>query len=103
MMKGNVYDVDTAIQVNVTFLNVALNQPADPSAVTLYVEDPSGTITTQGWPSGSIVRTGVGLFNFIFVPSGPGCWKYKWQGVGAVIATSRDTQFFVRASDLIAA
>lgn len=100
MGDPNIYEIDTQIQLTGTFMNVALNAVADPSSVTLYILDPSGNETQQTYP-GTISRASVGVYNYIFVPSGPGEWKYKWQGVGDVIATSRDTKFFVRASDLI--
>lgn len=98
----NKYEIDTQIEVVGTFLNVSPNVPsvpADPTAVTLYVLDPSGNETQHTYP-GDVVRNGIGLYSFTFVPSGPGIWTYKWQGAGQVIATSRDTLFFVRASNL---
>jgi hypothetical protein len=95
----NCYQVDTTIQLNVTFYNTALNQPADPAVVSLFVEDPSGDVTQV--PANQISRTGVGTYISEFLPSSPGCWTYKWQGTGNVMATSRDTRFFVQASDLV--
>lgn len=98
--EGNVYEVDTLIQLNVTFYNTQLNLPADPTTVALFVEDPSGNVTQI--PSNLITRTGVGTYYSDFMPSGPGEWTYKWQGSGtSVLATSPDTSFFVRASALI--
>jgi hypothetical protein len=93
------YQIDTLIQLNVVFFNVQLNQPADPVTVSLFVEDPSGTITEIA--SNLIVRTGVGSYYSNFLPTGPGVWTYKWQGTGNVIATSKDKSFLVQASDLV--
>lgn len=99
--KVNVYQVETLIQLNVTFYNTQLNQPADPSTVALFVEDPSGTVTPI--PSNQIVRTGIGTYYSDFLPTSPGTWTYKWQGSGtSVVATSPDTSFVVRASPLVA-
>lgn len=99
--KGNIYQVDTLVQLNVTFYNTQLNLPADPSIVSLFVEDPTGVVTQI--PSNFIVRTGTGTYYSDFLPTGPGQWTYKWQGSGtSVLATSPDTSFFVRASELIA-
>jgi hypothetical protein len=96
----NQYQVDTLIQLSVIFYNVAANLPADPSAVTLYVEDPTGIVTQI--PGSNIVRTGTGTYYSNFMPTGPGLWKYKWQGSGtSVQATSPDTPFFVRSSDFL--
>ncbi len=95
----NVYQVDTLIQLNVVFYNTALNLPADPVAVALFVEDPAGAVTEQD--PAQIVRTGTGAYYLNFLPPSPGRWTYKWQGVGNVVATSRDTCFEVRASYLV--
>jgi hypothetical protein len=100
----NRYEIDTQVQVNVTFLAVSINVPpvpADPSGVALFISDPDGNETQVGYDPGPVQRTGIGLYFYTFVPSGPGEWTYKWQGTGNVIATSRDTRFFVKASSLI--
>lgn len=97
----NVYQTETIVRLSVTFYNTAANQPADPSQVALFVQDPNGNVTQID--SGNIVRTGVGLYYSNFLPSSPGEWTYKWQGSGtSVVATSRDTGFFVQASALVA-
>jgi hypothetical protein len=95
----NVYQIDTVIQINVTFYDVGLNQPADPATTALFVEDPNGNVTQIA--SNLIVRTGIGSYYFNFLPPEPGKWIYKWEGTGTVIATSKDTSFLVQASDLI--
>lgn len=99
MRTPTTYQIDTLIQLNVTFYNTALNEPADPTTVALFVEDPDGTVSEIA--SNQIVRTGTGAYYSNFLPTGPGLWTYKWQGTGNVVATSPDTQFFVAASELI--
>lgn len=94
----NLYQMDTLIQLNVIFYDTLLNLPADPTSVSLFMEDPFGTVTQ---PAG-IVRTGTGTYYCNFLPTGPGEWTYKWQGTGSVIATSRDTSFIVVRSSVIA-
>jgi hypothetical protein len=96
----NIYQIDTLLQLNVTFYDVALNLPADPSSVALFVEDPNGVVTEIA--SNLIVRTGIGTYYSDFLPPMPGRWTYKWQGSGSsVIATSPDTHFFVKGSALV--
>jgi hypothetical protein len=95
----NIYQVDTLVRLNVTFYDVALNLPADPTAVALFVEAPDGTVT-QVDPL-QIARTGVGAYYSNFLPPSPGEWTYKWQGTGNVIATSKDRTFLVQASELV--
>lgn len=99
-MNGNVYEIDTEIQLNGTFVNAVTGALADPTGVTLYIEDPSGNITDQVFP-GNIIKVSTGVYYYQFTPSEPGTWTYKWQGQGNVIATSPDKNFFVRASNLI--
>ncbi len=97
----NIYQVDTLLQLNVTFYNTALNQPADPEFVALFIEDPNGNVSQI--PGNLIVRAGTGQYFSDFLPPGPGEWVYKWQGTGnSVVATSRDTRFFVKGSALVA-
>lgn len=97
----NTYQIETTIRLSVVFYNTALNLPADPSTVALFVMDPNGVVTQI--PSGDIVRTGVGAYYSDFLPTSAGEWTYKWQGSGtSVVATSRDTNFFVELSALVA-
>lgn len=97
--SGDVFQIDTLIQLGVTFYNTALNQPADPTTVALFVEDPDGTVTEVA--TNLIVRTGVGTYYSNFLPTAPGEWGYKWQGTGNVVATTKDTRFLIQASQLI--
>lgn len=95
----NVYQVETLIQLNVVFYNTALNLPADPTAVALFVEDPNANVIPIA--SNLIVRTGTGAYYYDFLPTIAGEWRYKWQGTGNVVATSRDTKFYVKGSELV--
>jgi hypothetical protein len=97
----NNYETHTLIALSVIFYNVQMNIPADPTTVSLWVEDPTGVVTQVS--SLNIVRTGVGTYYANFMPTSPGLWKYKWEGSGtSVQATSPDTAFFVRSSDFLA-
>lgn len=95
------YEIDTAIELQGVFLNALTGVYADPTAITLYVNDPTNTQTTYTWPSATIVRDSTGHFHQIITPAISGTWKYKWQGTGAVVATSPDTSFTINASALI--
>lgn len=96
----NEYEIDTAIRLSGLFENVDLGVAADPLAVTLYIEDPTGSTTVLGMPP--ITRDGTGAYSYLLVPSLSGTWIYKWRGVGNVIATSPDTIFVVNPSFVIA-
>jgi hypothetical protein len=92
------YEIDTTISLQGVFTNALSNVYADPSSITLYILDPTGVKTTQNWPGGNIVRDSLGHFHFIMTTTIAGIWTYKWQGMGAVAATSPDTQFTVTGS-----
>ena len=94
-----VYQVDTMIQINATFYNVAANQVVDPTTVALLLLDPNNVEITVN--PALIVRTGVGQYYYNFLPPSPGLWTYKWQGIGDAICSSRDIQFFVQGSALL--
>ena len=97
-MKGNCYEALTRIEMTGQFYNVAQNVLADPTSVSLFIEDPSGDVTEIT----NTTRVSVGVYTYLFVPTAPGQWKYKFQGYGTVnspvIATSPDVWFFVKTS-----
>jgi hypothetical protein len=92
----NVYQLDTTIQLNTTFYQSDGVTPVDPSAVNLYIRDPTGAVTE--YTGGSITRVDVGVYTFALEPSMSGIWIYKWQGTGAVEITSPDVYFEVEPS-----
>ena len=88
----------TLVQLSAVFYSVPLNVTADPATVLLWVEDPLGNVARVT----SVVRSGVGYYSALFMPTSPGLWKYKWQGAGVIVqATSPDATFFVRSSDFL--
>ena len=95
----NFYQIETLLQLNVTFYDVEQNLPADPITVALFIEDPNGVVTQVA--ANLIVRTGTGTYFSDFLPPIPGKWTYKWQGTGNIIATSKDTHFYVKGSALV--
>ena len=96
--QPNIYEEDTEIQINVSFVTMPSGALADPSLVTLYLLDPLGNQTEYTYNPGGIVRASIGAYFLLFLPTSPGLWTYKWAGTGNVVASSADTQFFVRAS-----
>lgn len=94
------YEIDTSVQLSGLFENVALGVPADPTTVTLYVQDPTGATAVIGTPA--ITRSDVGSYSYTFTPAVSGIWVYKWQGVGTVVATTPDAMFIVNPSFVIA-
>lgn len=97
--SGNVYPNET--EVILTGLFYQGTTPADPTTINLFLQDPSGNVTEYTYPTTGMSRSSEGAYAYSFTPSGPGVWAYKWQGTGAVVATSFDRSFMVLASALL--
>jgi hypothetical protein len=72
----------------------------DPITVTLYIGDPTGTVTTVAM--GDLTHVSVGVWTYNINADISGDWTYKFQGTGNVEVTSPDIAFTVRASKVIA-
>jgi len=96
------YEIDTSVVIEGVFLNALAGVYIDPTAVSLFIIDPSGGRQTQTLSSGAVIRDSLGHFHFTFTPTKSGVWTYKWQGTGAAVATSPDTMFTINPSALIA-
>jgi hypothetical protein len=58
--------------------------PTDPTAVTLTVTSPSGTVSTYTWPSPATLTHGTaGVFSKDIPCSEDGEWQYLWEGTNA--------------------
>jgi hypothetical protein len=72
-----------------TFSDPDFTTPADPSGLTLYLRDPrDGTVTTQTWPVGSVVRDSTGVFHYDLPDDVSGLWQWRWVATGAVATSS---------------
>lgn len=64
----------------------------DPTAVTLTIEKPDGTLLVYGWPSaganGTLTRESAGRFYADVTYDQPGNWDYRLAGTGAVVAAA---------------
>ena len=97
-----IYDIDTSIQFYGVFRNSLTGVYIDPTTVTIYMLDPTGTETSYDNLTGSVVRDSLGHYHFTLTPTISGVWTYKWRGIGNAVATSPDTSFTINASSLIA-
>lgn len=100
------YQIDTTLQLSGSFVNAQTGILADPTTVTLYLQAPDGVVQEFSVPGGvpgttPVEYVGVGQYAYTFTPAASGNWTFKWQGTGAVVATSRDEVFLVEASALI--
>lgn len=97
------YQIDTLLMLSANFFAAGGVIPADPGAVTLIIQDPTGANTTYtNASSPAIVKVSTGVYTFEFAPAKSGQWIYKWQGASPVEVTSPDTYFTVAQSALIA-
>lgn len=82
MGSMQVYAIGSAVNVSVTFKDQVTDLPADPTTVKLRVMNPfevEAIYTALSHPS-------LGRYQFILYPLIPGIWKYRFEGVGAVVA-----------------
>src|SRR4051812_29508852 len=87
-MADNTYQIGDAVPLEATFRNTA-GTLTNPTAVTLTVRAPDGTITT---PSPTNPSTGV--FHYDLSVTQPGLWWYTFKGTGAIQAADRKS-FYV--------
>lgn len=70
---------------------------ADPTTVTLKIEEPDGTETTYTYALAQITRDSAGRFSKSYTPDQSGVHHYRWVGTGTVGAAFEGA-FFVRES-----
>src|SRR3954469_17416489 len=87
-MADNTYQIGDAVPLEATFRNTA-GTLTNPTAVTLTVRAPDGTVTT---PSPTNPSTGV--FHYDLSVTQPGLWWYTFKGTGAIQAADRNS-FYV--------
>jgi hypothetical protein len=97
----NAYDIGDVVEVlswdaaesptGSTGFTDAAGALADPTAVTLTVRAPDGTLSTP-----SVSKAATGRYSATVSPSQSGTWVYRWVGTGAVTAAAEGA-FYVRA------
>jgi hypothetical protein len=88
-MADSTYQIGDAVPLEATFRNAA-GTPTNPSAVTLTVRAPDGTITTP-----TPTNTGPGVWHYDLSVTQPGLWWYTFKGTGTVQAADRRS-FYVQ-------
>ena len=81
------YQVGDLSQLNASFVLYGTTTPIDPTAVSLFVRAPDGTITEYAYPAG-IVKVSVGVYYYQLLLTESGIWRYQWQGTGAAQVSS---------------
>lgn len=71
----------------------------DPTTITLYLEQPSGSVGTHTYASGSVIRSAAGTYTFNGTATAAGYWCARWVGDGAAVAAQQG-RYFVRALNI---
>lgn len=92
---ANNYDIGDAVRVSVAF--TSNGSAADPTAVALKVQDPSGNEDTYTYALGQVTKDSTGNYHKDVTVDEAGTWFYRWTGTGVVVAAS-EGNFVVRRS-----
>jgi len=94
-MTSNVYDINDKVKLEITFTQNSV--AADPTAVTLKVQDPSGNETSYTYALGQITKAATGNYYKEISVDEAGEWYYRFEGTGGVVAAG-ENMFYVRQS-----
>lgn len=93
----NSYPISEPVHLTVTFATSG-GTATDPTTITCKQRNPAGTITTNTYGDGVLLRDGAGLYHLDLTPTTAGVWSYRWIGTGALVAAS-EAEFYVQPSD----
>ena len=93
----NSYVVGNPVHCTVQFKNTG-GTATDPTTITAKIRTPAGTITTQTYGDGVLLRSAAGAYYVDVTPTTSGTWSYRFIGAGALVATN-EGEFFVQYSD----
>jgi hypothetical protein len=88
---ANIYDVGDKIRLSCAFTSGST--PTDPTAVTVKVKEPDGTITT-----GTVVKDDTGDYHYDWTIDQAGRHWYRFEGTGTVVAAA-EADFWARESE----
>lgn len=80
------YQVGDRPTVTAYFTTIDTGDPANPTAITVRVRKPDGTVTTYDQTNCTNPETGTWKFAFPFSIDQTGKWSVKFQGTATVIA-----------------
>lgn len=86
-MSATIFYSSAAELATVSNVFKVAGTPTDPTAVTLVITSPAGTVTTYNWPGGpnTLTRSGAGSFtqDVPCTTTVDGIWSGVWTGTGA--------------------
>lgn len=95
-------ELNTRVRLTTTFTTVQGNALTDPTTVSLFVKDPSSTVTTYTLAAAQVIRDSIGVYHYDILIDVVGNWKYKWQGASALEATSADGTVSGNSTEFVA-
>ena len=98
-MSINVYTKDSEVRITTTFTTTS-GTATDPSTVTVYVKDPTGTRTTYVYGSSAVVKDSTGVYHLDIFANIAGTWWYRFEGTGALVAAA-ESEFIVPLSQIV--
>jgi hypothetical protein len=96
-MTTTVYDIGDRRTLQVDFTDAA-GTPAGPTAVTLTIREPDGTIVSK--TGGELSNPQVGRYTFAYTIAKDGRHVVRWQGAG-VVDTAEETEFYARRREAV--
>lgn len=66
-----------------------------PTTTTLKIEEPDGVVTTV--TSGFVAGDAPGKISYLYIPTVPGRYYFRWEGVGTVQAAAQGEFYAVEA------
>jgi PKD repeat protein len=88
-------DVGDVAYIVCTFTNAGGTLVA-PTTITLYLQQPSGSVGTYTAASGSVASPATGTYTFNGTATEAGYWDVRWVGDGAAVAAQQG-RYFVRS------
>lgn len=87
----NTYTIGQDVRFSVVITEVATDTEVNPTTVRFKLKDPTGTITTYTYGSGTdIVRPSTGNYYCDCTLSTKGTWYYRWESAGTYVGAEED-------------
>lgn len=91
------YPLGSSILLSATFTDIS-DHVVDPTAITLSTRDPAGVRFDYTDPE--VVKVSTGVYSCQIAPTVPGVWRYRFRGIGAVLAAN-ESKFEIKPSDFM--
>ena len=93
----NSYPLGSSLLLSATFTDIE-DRTVDPTIITLSTRDPTGA--EFDYTSPDITKVTSGVYTCQVAPTVPGVWRYRWRGIGAVLAAN-ESKFEIKPSDFM--